>query len=124
MVHPRAKDSILAEAEAVWTRAADAVPAGNTKEGSDKLPSFGNCKQPDSNFLRITRKNSQTESIDNTRVINRSLLTSDILIIFLSLHYTFRLIDIIFYPLTFTLLNSAIKWGIRIFNALLEILFQ
>ena len=46
---------------------------------------------------RITRKNSPTETIDNTTVINRSLLTSDILIILLSLHYTFQLIDLIFY---------------------------
>ena len=46
---------------------------------------------------RITKKNSPTETIDNTTVINRSRLTSDMLIILLSLHYTLQLIDLIFY---------------------------
>ncbi len=46
---------------------------------------------------RITRKNSPTETIDNTTVINRSRLTSDMLIILLSLHYTFQLIGMIFF---------------------------
>ena len=46
---------------------------------------------------RITKKNSPTETIDNTTVINRSRLTSDMLIILLSLHYIVQLIDLIFY---------------------------
>ena len=73
---------------------------------------------------RITRKNSPTETIDHKRVINRSLLTSDIRIILLSLHYTFRLIYMIFYPPHFhpvKFLNTLMN---KNFDALLEILFQ
>ena len=115
-VHLRARNSVPVEEGVVWNREADAVPAGKKREGSLKLPSLSatnrfccfntafSIKQtyffaPQSTIThpfcedywmkgRITRKKSPAETIDKTAVINRSRLTSDILIILLSMHTT------------------------------------